>query len=240
MSAGTVACAGSGSWFRPGLGAGRLRDYVSVGRTAGPAGGSWCRWDANLACAGACGWSPGAVALRVAVAWGPGLSVGLWAWGRTVPKGRVLVVSVGPAVRVCVRGPLAGACAGPSVRRFGVPWRGRGSGWACCPLPGGLPAGGRVWTRQVVFGVVEPGRLWGRGVGPFAGVRCEGVVRVGCLLPPYSWGWTRLRFRQVTPGVLGSLWLCGVVAGVVVPPVWMHVLVGGSVACRPPMVPERP
>ena len=175
---------------------------------------------------GACGWSPGADALGVAGAWGLGLSVGLWAWGRVVPKGRVLVVSGGVAVHVCVGGPSGGACAGPSVGRFGLPWRGRGSGGPVLPLPGGLPAGGRVWTRRVVFGVFEPGCLWGPGLGPFAGVRCQGVVRVGCPLPPYSWGWAQLGSRQVTPDVLGSLWLCGVVAGVVVPPVWMHVLVG--------------
>ena len=107
------------------------------------------------------------------------------------------------------------------------------------PLPGGLPAGGRMWTRRVVFGVAELGRLWGPGVGRFAGVRCQGFARHRCLLPPYFRGWARFPSRQVTPGAPGSLWLRGVVAGVVVPPVWMHVLVGGSVACRPPMVPER-
>ena len=101
-------------------------------------------------------------------------------------------------------------------------------------LPGGLPAGGRVWKRRVVFVVVEASRLLGPGLGPFVGVRCQGVVRVGCLLLPYSWGWARLRSWQVTPGVLGSLWLCGVVSGVVVMPVWIHILVAGSVACRPP------
>ena len=107
-------------------------------------------------------------------------------------------------------------------------------------LPGGLSAGARVWTHWVVFGVVQLDPLWGPGLGPFAGVRCQGVVQVGCLLPPYSWGWARLRSRQVTPGVPVQLWLRGVVAGAIVPPIWMHVLVGASVACGPPMVPERP
>ena len=105
-------------------------------------------------------------------------------------------------------------------------------------LPGWLPAGDRVRTRRVVFGVA--GFPWGSGLAPCAGVRCEEVVQVGCPPPPYSWGWARLRSRQVAPGVPGSLWPRGVVVGVVVPTVWMQDLVGGSVACRPSMVPERP
>ena len=108
------------------------------------------------------------------------------------------------------------------------------------PLPGRPPAGGRVWTCRVVFCVVELGRLWGLGLGPCAVLRCQGVARVGCLLPPYSWGWARLRSGQVMPGAPGLLWPLGVVGGVVVPPAWTYVLVGGSVACRPPMVPGRP
>ena len=108
------------------------------------------------------------------------------------------------------------------------------------PLPGGLPAGGRVWMRRVVFGVVELGRLRSPDLGLFAGVRCQGVARLGCLLPPYSWGWAWFPSRQVTPGAPGLPWLPGVVAGVVAPPIRMHGLFGGSVACQPPMVPERP
>ena len=69
MSARMVACVGFRSGFAPGLGAGRLRDAVSVGGTAGAAGGLWCRWDAGSACAGACGWSPGAEVLGVAGPW---------------------------------------------------------------------------------------------------------------------------------------------------------------------------
>ena len=211
-----------------------------MGRTAGPAGGSRCRWDAGSACAGACRWSPGAGALGVTGAWGLGVPLGLWAWGCTVPKGRVLVVSVGVAVRDFPGGPSGGVCAGPSVGRFGVPCRGRGSGWACVAAAW-RAAGWRARVDDwVVFGVWELCCLWGPGLGPFAGVRYQTVVRVWCLSPPYSWGLARLRSRQVTPAVLGSLWLCGVVAGVVVLPVSMHALVGGSVARRPPMVPERP
>ena len=83
------------------------------------------------------------------------------------------------------------------------------------PLASWLPAGDRMG-----IGVVEPGFLWGPGLDPCAGVRCQGILRVGCLLPPYSWGWARLRSRQVTPGAPGSLWPRGVVVGLVVPPVW--------------------
>ena len=50
-SAGTSVCAGSGPG--PGSGAGRPGDEGSMGRTAGPAGGAWSRWDAGSACAGA-------------------------------------------------------------------------------------------------------------------------------------------------------------------------------------------
>ena len=108
------------------------------------------------------------------------------------------------------------------------------------PLPGWLPAGDRVWTRQVVFGVAEPGFLGGPGLGPWAGVLCQAVARVGCLLPPYLWACARLRSWQVTPGAPRSLWPRGVVVSVVVPPVWTHALVAGSVARRPSMEPERP
>ena len=42
--------------------------------------------------------------------------MGLWAWGRMVPRGpsgRALVSSVSVAVQVCVGGPSDGACLGP-------------------------------------------------------------------------------------------------------------------------------
>ena len=100
------------------------------------------------------------------------------------------------------------------------------------PLPGWLPAGDCVWTCRVVFGAA--------GSGPCACVRYRGVAQVGCPPQPYSWGLARLRCREVTPGVPGSMSPRGVVVGVVLPPVWTHALVGGSVACRPSMVPERP
>ena len=104
--------------------------------------------------------------------------------------------------------------------------------------PGWLPAVDRARTRRVVLGVA--GFLWGSGSAPCAGVRCQGVVRAWCPPPPYSWGWVWLRSRQVTPGVPGSLWPCRVLVVVVAPPVWTHAIDGGSVACRPSMVPERP
>ena len=101
-----------------------------MGCTAGPAGGAWCRWDARSACAVA-GRSPGAAVLDLARVWGFGPSMGLWAWGCTVFEDRVAVVSVGVVARACVRGSSGGAFAGPAVGRSGVPWRGRGSRWAC-------------------------------------------------------------------------------------------------------------
>ena len=87
----------------------------------------------------------------------------------------------------------------------------------------------------MVFGVA--GFLWGLPSAPCGGVRCQGVVRAGCPPPLYFWGWARLRSRQVTPGVPGSLWPRGVVVGVVVPPVWTHdgagaAVVGGASAAR--------
>ena len=223
---------GAGSGPVSGFGAGRPGDDGSVDRTAGPAGGAWCRWDAGSACAMA-DRSPGDAVLDVAGVWGFGPSVGLLAWGCTVSEGRVVVASVGVAAHACVEGSSGSAFAGPAVGRSGVPWRGDGAPVGpVSPLPGWLPAADRVWTRRVVFGVA--------GSGPCAGVRCQGVARVGCPPPPYSWGSARLRSRQVTPGVPGSLWPRGVVMGVVVPPVWTHALVGRSVACRPSMVPECP
>ena len=130
-----------------------------VGRGAGSAG------------AGACCPSPGADALGVAGAWGLGLSVGLWAWGRTVLKGWLLVVSAGVVVR--------DSCGGPSVGRFGVPWRGQGSGWAC------VAAAWRAASWQTH--VDAPGGVWGCGagltVGPVAG------PFYGCALPRGCSSW---------------------------------------------------
>ena len=94
-------------------------------------------------------------------------------------------------------------------------------------------------TRRVVFGVVDLGRLRGPGLGLFAGAQCRGVAPAGRLLSPYLCGWAQFPSRQVMPGAPGLLWLRGAAAGVVAPPVWMHILAGGSVACRPTMAPER-
>ena len=129
-SVGTVVHAWSG--IGSGLGARRPGDDGSVGRTAGPAVGAWCRWDAGSAWAVA-GRSPGAAVLHVAGAWGFGPSVGLCAWWCTVPEGRVVVVSGGVAARVCVGGSSDGVFAGTAVGRSGVPRR--GSGWACVAAP---------------------------------------------------------------------------------------------------------
>ena len=57
--------------------------------------------------------------------------MGSWVWGRTVSEDRAVVVSVGVAACARVGGPSGGAYAGPAVGWSGVPWCGRGSGWAC-------------------------------------------------------------------------------------------------------------
>ena len=211
-----------------------------MGRTAGPAGGAWCRWDAGSACAGACRWSLRAAALGVAGAWGLGLSVGLLAWGRTVPEGRVLVASVGVAVRVCVGGPLGGAYAGPSIDRSGVPWRGLGSWWACVAAAR-LLAGWRPCVNAPCGGWgCGAGIPVGRGAGPMCGCAVPGGCSGEVPIPTYLGGLARLRSQQVTPGAPGSLWPRGVVAGVVVLPVPTHALFEGSVARLPSILPERP
>ena len=175
-SAGTVARVGSGSGSGSGFGAGHLPDGVSVGCTAGPAGGFWCCWDSGSACAGAGGWHPGADVPDVAGACGLGLSVGLWACGRMVPRGpsgRALVASVGVAVHVCVEG----ACVGPSVGRIGGLWCWSGSASAC------VAAASRaaVWW----FRANASDAVWGHGaglpVGPGPGLVCGCMVPIGCL-----------------------------------------------------------
>ena len=57
-------------------------------------------------------------------------------------------------------------------------------GW---PVSGPM-ALGRLLTRWVVFGIVDPGRWRGSGLGPFVGVWCRGVARDGRLWLPYSCG----------------------------------------------------
>ena len=109
-------------------------------------------------------------------------------------------------------------------------------GW---PVSGPLDAG-RVRTRRVVFEVVDPGRRRGPGLGPFVGVWCQGFAPAGRFRLPYFCGVAYSPCRQVMPGAPRLLWLRGAAAGVVAPPVCMHVLAGGFVACWPPMVLERP
>ena len=123
----------------------------------------------------------------------------------------------------CTLGPLPAG----QVRHGagGVP-----GGPVLLPL-GWLPSVGRAQARRVVLGVA--GSLWGSGPVPCAGVRCRGAARAGYPPPPYSWGRVGLRSWQVMLGVPGSLWPRGVVLVVVVPPVWTHAHVGGSVVCRP-------
>ena len=162
-----MARVGSWSGSGPGLGAGRLLDGIFVGSTAGPAGGLWSCCDAGSACAVAGGWHPGVDVLGVTGDWGLGLSVGFWAWGRTVPRGRALVAPVRVAVHVCVGGRSDGACLGPSVGQIGGLWCGRGSGWAC--VAAAWWAAG--WRPQVD----ASGGVWGCGAGSPVG-RGPGLV----------------------------------------------------------------
>ena len=103
-----------------------------------------------------------------------------------------------------VRGPLS---AGLLCRGVGG-----NTGGLVSPLPGGLLAGGRVWTRRVVFGVVEPCCLWGPGLGPFAGVHCQGVV---CGWVPTAAVFVGLGTAPLPAGdarcsrIAVALWCCG-------------------------------
>ena len=123
--AGAVVRAGSGPGIGPG--AGRPGDDGSAGRAGGPVGGVRLRRGAGLSRVMA-GRPP---VPDVAGAWGVRPSVGPGVWGCRVPEGRAAVVSVGVAVCACVGGPSGGVCAGSAAGRSGVPWCGRGSGWAC-------------------------------------------------------------------------------------------------------------
>ena len=168
-SARTVVRAGSGPGS--GLGAGRPGDYGSAGRAVGTAGGSWCRWDAGSACV-VSGRSPGAAVLDIAGTWGSRPSVGSVAWGHTLSEGRVVAVSVGLAACACVEGSSGGTYAGPVAGRLDVPWRGRGSGWACIAAAG-LAAGWRPCADAP--GGVSGCRLpVGLGVGSLCGCAVPG------------------------------------------------------------------
>ena len=152
--------------------------------------------------------------------------VGPWVWGCPVSEGRAVMASVGVAGTL---GPLPAG----QVRHGagGVP-----GGPVLLPL-GWLPAVGLAQARRVVLGVA--GFLLGLGAGTLCGCAVPGGSRAGYRLPPYLWGRVGLRSWQVVLGVPGSLWPRGVVLVVVAPPVWTHALVGGSVVCRPQMVPDR-
>ena len=80
------------------------------------------------------------------------------------------------------------------------------------PLPGWLPAGNCVWTRRTVFGVVEPGFLWGPGAGPMGGCAVPGgssgrvptaAVFVGLGTAPLPAG------GAGCPWIPAAAWCCG-------------------------------
>ena len=101
-------------------------------------------------------------------------------------------------------------------------------------------AGGRIWTLQVAFQIVDPGRRQGPGLGLFVGAWCRGVAQAGGLWLPSPWDSACFPSREVVPAAAGLLWLRDAAAGIVVVPVWLHVLVGGFVACPPPIALELP
>ena len=178
--AGAAVRAGSGPGPGPGLGDREMTALPaapatrSVGRGAAGAPVSSCVVAGRSSVpdvAGGCG-------VRPAV--GPGVR------GCTVSEGRAAVVSVGVMVCACVGGPLGGVYAGSAAGGSGVPWCGRGSGWACVAAAWLAASVDRAPARRVVLGVA--GFLWGLKTVPCACVRCRGVVRPGCQQPPYSWG----------------------------------------------------
>ena len=222
-SAGAAVRGGSGPG--PGPGAGRPGDDGSAGRASGPVGGAWSCWGTGPPCV---------VAGRssvpdVAEAWGVRPPMGPWVWGCPASEGRAAVALVGVAVCVRVGRLSVVVYVGSAAGRSGVPWCGRGSGWACV-VAGWLAAG-----RGPCAGATGGVRGCGLPVGLGAGTLCGCGVPGGCpgRPPPYSWGRVGLRSWQVMLGVPGSLWPRGVVLVVVAPPVWTHALVGGSVVCWP-------
>ena len=78
---------------------------------------------------------------------------------------------------MCLCGRAVGrcVCGGLALGRTGGLWCGWGSGFTSVRAL----AVGRVWTRRVLFGVVEPGPRRGPGLSPFMGAWCRGVARAG-------------------------------------------------------------
>ena len=113
----------------------------------------------------------------VAGAWGVRPSVGPGVWGCTEPEGRAAVVSVGVAVCAYVGGQSSGVCTWSAAGRSGVPWCGRGSGWAC--VAAAWLAAGRGPCAGATGGV----RGVGLPVGLWAGSLC------GCAVPGGCSGW---------------------------------------------------
>ena len=168
-----------GRWCVPDPGQGSgwgLGDREMTALPAAPAAlffGAWRRWGAGPSRVMA-GRPP---VPDVAGVWGVRPSVGPMVSGCTVPEGRAVVMSVGVVVCACVGGPSGGVCAGSAAGRSGVPWRGRGSGWACvaaaCLAAGRAPCAGATGG---VRGCGLPVALW-------AGSLC------GCAVPGDCSGW---------------------------------------------------
>ena len=84
------------------------------------------------------------------------------------------MVSVAVAVCACVGGPSGGVYAGSAAGRSGVPWCGRGSGWACVAVAWLAAVSGPCAGAMVAF----PG--CGLPFRPGAGSLCGCAVRGGC------------------------------------------------------------
>ena len=158
----------------PGRGPGRgLGDWDMTALPAAPA--------AQLVGRGAAGapvrrasWPVGPLCRTLPEPGGLGPRWGRGWWGCTVPEGRAAVVLVGVAVCACVGGPWGGVCAGSAAGRSGVPWCGRGSGWAC--VAAAWLAAGRGPCAGATGGV----RGCGLPVGLWAGSLGGGAVPGGC------------------------------------------------------------
>ena len=136
--------------------------------------------------------------------------MGPWVWGCTVSEGRALVVSVGVAVCACVGGPSGGAYAGPAAGWSGVPWWGRGSGWAC--VAAAWLAASRGPCADATGGVRGCGLPVGLGAGSLCGCAvpggCSGWVPTAPVFPglgmaPLPAGDARC------PWIPVAVWCCG-------------------------------
>ena len=119
---------------------------------------------------------------------GLGPRCGRGCWGCPASEGRAAVASVGVAVCVRVGRLSVGVYVGSAAGGSGVPWCGRGSGWAC--VVAACLAAGRGPCAGATGGV----RGCGLPVGLGAGTLC------GCAVPGGCPGWVPTAPVFVGPG----------------------------------------